>query len=141
MQFLKFEKFLDGIEFHIHKNINDTDKSEIFKENQGLLDNFVNILKDLIEVFDCAPKYIHIFYDTSNLMAFNQDYKLFFNFKIYLNLYKTYPKFDALTYWYMVICHGLAHKLVADHNDDYTVSLYIYIATFLYYNNFYFFFL
>jgi len=123
VQFLKFEGFLDGIEFHIHKNINDTDKSKIFKKYQGLLDNFVNILNDLIKVFECAPKHIHVFYDTSNLMTFNQDYKLFFNFKIYLDLYETNPKFDALTYWYMVICHKLAHKLVEKHNDDCTYHL------------------
>lgn len=117
---LKFEKFLDGIEFHIPKDI---DKSEIFSRHQNSLNHFAKIIKDLIEVFDCAPKFIRIFYDKSNLMAFNQDRALFFNFKIYLDLYKIEPTIDAMTYWYMVICHELAHKFVNDHNSEHEVSI------------------
>ncbi|RIA98236.1 hypothetical protein C1645_750373 [Glomus cerebriforme] len=118
---LKFEKFLDGIEFHIPKDI---DKSEIFSRHQNSLNHFAKIIKDLIEVFDCVPKFIRIFYDKSNLMAFNQDRALFFNFKIYLDLYKIEPTIDAMTYWYMVICHELAHKFVNDHNSEHEVSVF-----------------
>lgn len=107
------------MEFHIPENIN---KSEIFPKHQDSLDRFVNILKYLTEVFECAPKIICVFYDNSNLMAFNKDRVLFFNFKIYLDLYKNESTIDAITYWYMMICHELAHKFVDDHNSEHEVS-------------------
>ena len=58
-------------------------------------------------------------------MAFNQDHKLFFNFKIYLYLYKTESTIDSMTYWYMVICHELAHKFVDHHNTEHEVSIFL----------------
>ncbi|CAG8483552.1 3154_t:CDS:10 [Funneliformis caledonium] len=112
---LQFEKFLDGIEFYIPKDMKD--KSAI-TSNQSLKP-FANLLKDLIEVFECPPKFIHAFYDNSNLITYNEGSALFFNFKIYIDLYKADPKFDAKTYWYMVICHALAHKFVEGHNSEY----------------------
>ncbi|CAG8554349.1 7584_t:CDS:2 [Funneliformis mosseae] len=112
---LQFEKFLDGIEFYIPKEMKD--KSAI-TSNQSL-NRFSNLLKDLIEVFECPPKFIHAFYDNSNLITFNEGSALFFNFKIYIDLYKADPKFDAMTYWYTVICHALAHKFVEGHNSEY----------------------
>jgi len=43
----------------------------MISSNQDSLDHFVNILKDLINVFEYVPKFINVFYDNFNLIAFN----------------------------------------------------------------------
>ncbi|GES82823.1 hypothetical protein GLOIN_2v1661590 [Rhizophagus clarus] len=112
---------LHGIELYVPKG---ADKSEILSLSLGpSLLRFINILKDLVEVFGLAPKAIHIFIDkNSNSIAFNRDRSLFFNLRFFLGLHdeqcKTKPTSDAMTYWYMTFCHELAHNFVHPHNSE-----------------------
>jgi hypothetical protein len=117
---------LQGIELYIPNGAN---KSEIFSQSLSApLTRFVIILKDLVEVFELAPKAIHIFYDNnSSTIAFNRDKALFFNFKFYLGLHDEQCKngitSDAMTYWFMTFCHELAHNFVSPHNSEHEVSV------------------
>ncbi|CAG8723512.1 10741_t:CDS:2, partial [Racocetra persica] len=108
----------DGIELYIEKNL---DHSEIFRT--PALTRFINILKDLCEVFAIPQSAIHIFYDiTSNSIAFNRGKALFFNFRFYLGLHdeveSSRPSIDTISYWFMTFCHELAHNFVGPHNSE-----------------------
>jgi hypothetical protein len=85
------------------------------------------MLKSLADVFELAPKDIHIFYDgTSNSIAFNRNRELFFNLKFYRELHdeecKIIPTINAMTYWFMMFCHELAHNFIQHHNSEHEVS-------------------
>jgi hypothetical protein len=93
-----------------------------------------------VEVFELAPKAIHVFIDNnSNSIAFNRDKSLFFNLKFFLGLHdeqcKTKPTSDAMTYWYMTFCHELAHNFIHPHNSEHEVSIIIKINIFLFNKN------
>ncbi|KAF0389336.1 putative hatpase domain protein [Gigaspora margarita] len=115
---LNFVGVDNGIELYIEKGSNG---SEIFKT--PALTRFINILKDLGEVFGVPQNSIHIFYDTtSNSIAFNRGKALFFNFRFYLGLHdeieSNKPSADTILYWFMTFCHELAHNFVGPHNSE-----------------------
>ncbi|CAB4394674.1 unnamed protein product [Rhizophagus irregularis] len=103
----------------------DVDQSEILSQSRIVpLSKFIYILKDLANVFEVTPKVIHIFYDNSkNSIAFNRDRSLFFNLKFYLELHeqtcKNKPTIDAMTYWFTIYCHVLAHNFIQRHNSEF----------------------
>ncbi|PKY40926.1 hypothetical protein RhiirA4_454398 [Rhizophagus irregularis] len=103
----------------------DVDQSEILSQSRIVpLSKFIYILKDLANVFEVTPKVIHIFYDNSkNSIAFNRDGALFFNLKFYLELHeqtcKNKPTIDAMTYWFTIYCHVLAHNFIQLHNPEF----------------------
>ncbi|CAG8694418.1 12269_t:CDS:2, partial [Acaulospora morrowiae] len=109
------------IELYIAKGL---DPSEITSGARSKsLTRFVNILRDLCEVFELQPKAVHIFYDNnSNSIAFNRGRALFFNFRFYLGLHNDedsdVTSSETLTYWYMTFCHELAHNFIAPHNSE-----------------------
>ncbi|CAI2174465.1 1539_t:CDS:10 [Funneliformis geosporum] len=110
---------LQGIELYVPKGQSEM----LYQSCFDPLNRFVNILKDLVIVFDLAPKAIHVFYDNNaSSIAFNRDKALFFNLKFYLGLHdeecKTKPTSDAMTYWFMTFCHELAHNFIPLHNSE-----------------------
>ncbi|CAB4394670.1 unnamed protein product [Rhizophagus irregularis] len=102
----------------------DVDQSEILSQSRiAPLSQFIYMLKDLADVL-VTPKAIHIFYDNSvNSIAFNRDGALFFNLKFYLELHeqkcKTKPTIDAMTFWFTIYCHVLAHNFIQLHNSEF----------------------
>jgi hypothetical protein len=92
------------------------------------LTRFINILKDLANIFGIIPtKVIHVFYDdNSTSIAFNYNRYLFFNLKFYIGYHDIEcllrPTVNAMTYWFMTFCHELAHNYVKHHNADHEVS-------------------
>ncbi|RGB34624.1 hypothetical protein C1646_143658 [Rhizophagus diaphanus] len=87
------------------------------------LNHFIDILRDIANVFELVPKVVHIFYDNnSNSIAFNRDGALFFNFSYYIALHgqdcKFRPTNNAMTYWFMTFCHELAHNFVVNHSSE-----------------------
>jgi len=107
----------------------DVDRSEILSQSRAApLNHFVNILKDLGEVFDLSPEAIHVFYDNcTGSIAFNRNRALFFNLKFYIVLHddecKIKPTTDAMSYWFMTICHELAHNFVSLHDSIHEVGI------------------
>ncbi|GES95293.1 hypothetical protein GLOIN_2v1834046 [Rhizophagus clarus] len=104
------------------------------------LRQFIDMLKSLANVFGLAPKDIHIFYDDiSNSIAFNHNRELFFNLKFYHELHEEECKnkltVDAMTYWFMMFCHELAHNFIQHHNSDheycFVLITKIYMSNFL----------
>ncbi|GES75147.1 hypothetical protein GLOIN_2v1492018 [Rhizophagus clarus] len=80
------------------------------------------MLKDLADVFGIPTEHIHIYYDNStSSIAFNNNGALFFNLKVYIILHdekcKIKPTIYAMTYWFMTLCHELAHNIILPHNS------------------------
>ena len=97
----------------------------------------INHKSCLNHVFEVTPKAIHIFYDSSvNSIALNRDGALFFNLKFYLELHeqkcKTKPTIDAMTYWFTIYCHVLAHNFIQLHNSEFEVSINLFKKFFIF---------
>jgi hypothetical protein len=91
-------------------------------ERSGL-EVFSTLLLDLSSLFNLSPQSIHIFYDSAGrTSAFNQNGALFFNYHYFRTLHKDTwetsrgTKIEALAYWWITLCHELAHNLVKEHS-------------------------
>ncbi|GBB91210.1 hypothetical protein RclHR1_01840007 [Rhizophagus clarus] len=107
-----------GVELHIPESL-----TQLSQELNDPLNQFIDMLKSLVDVFGLAPKDIHVFYDgISNSIAFNHNRELFFNLKFYYELHddecKNKPTIIAMTYWFMMFCHELAHNFIQYHNSE-----------------------
>ncbi|GBC47128.1 uncharacterized protein OCT59_002225 [Rhizophagus irregularis] len=108
----------EGVELHIPE-----DSVQLPQAFNASLNQFIGILINLAAVFELTPKDIHVFYDeTSNSIAFNRNNELFFNLKFYCELHdeecKNKPTINAMTYWFMMICHELSHNFIQHHNSE-----------------------
>jgi hypothetical protein len=98
-------------------------KDAFFAVESAAINTFSYILLDLGSIFKLAPSTLHIFYDSSSsTIAFNQNGALFFNYFYYKSLHAATwetsrgTKMDALAYWWITMCHELAHNLVSEHS-------------------------
>ncbi|MCJ1385120.1 hypothetical protein MMC17_008239 [Xylographa soralifera] len=97
-------------------------KDKFIAENSAALDAFASVLIDCADTLALSRSSIHLFQDNgSSTIAFNQSQALFFNYRYFENLHLPRvlqnSKTDAIIYWFVVLCHELAHNLVADHSS------------------------
>ncbi|KAA6409490.1 MAG: hypothetical protein FRX48_07044 [Lasallia pustulata] len=112
-----------GIKLFLSNNI--VDRNKFMAENSSALNAFAAILLECASAFALARNTIHIFYDeVGSTIAFNSKKALFCNYRYFENLHlpdvQQGNKADALVYWFVVLCHELAHNLVADHSADHS---------------------
>jgi hypothetical protein len=120
----------------------------LLQSNIVSLNRFIDILKDLVDVFQLSLKDISIFYDKNiSTIAFNRNRKMFFNLRFYLGLHdedcKIKPTSNVMTYWFMIFCHELAHNFIQQHSSEHEVSstkIFIFIFIYFLYNIKFFFF-
>jgi Protein of unknown function (DUF3684) len=115
-----------GIKLFIPNDIV-THKSELIKANQNGLDTFSFLLLDLASIFGVPGANLHIFLDpASQSIAFNLNGALFFNYhyfnKLHLPTYETSrdKTIDAIAYWWVTLCHELAHNLCKTHSAEHS---------------------
>lgn len=118
-----------GIKIFLINSI--VDRNKFMAENSSALNAFASILLDCAGVFALARNTVHIYYDeVGSTIAFNQNRALFCNYRYFENLHLPHVqqgnKANALVYWYVVLCHELAHNLVADHSADHSFYTYVY---------------
>ncbi|CEG67361.1 hypothetical protein RMATCC62417_03805 [Rhizopus microsporus] len=111
-----------GMEFYVHRTIQGDDVLEQYGQAMA---KFTSILNDLSKVFGLQLATIQIFYDKEGpTIAFNLSGSLFMNLRYYLALHESQTedeavkRKEALIYWFMTICHELAHNFVADHSSE-----------------------
>ncbi|MCJ1285547.1 hypothetical protein MMC26_004888 [Xylographa opegraphella] len=97
-------------------------KDRFIAQNSTALDAFASVLIDCADTFALSRSSIHLFQDDgSSTIAFNLNQALFFNYRYFENLHLPNVlhgnKADAMVYWFVVLCHELAHNLVADHSS------------------------
>ncbi|KAE9976820.1 hypothetical protein BLS_001825 [Venturia inaequalis] len=107
--------------FFPNKTISSSD-AFLHSEIPGL-EVFSTLLLSVSNLFGLSPTVIHIFHVTDgNTIAFNKAGALFFNYHYFATLHKKNwetshgSKIDSLAYWYMTLCHELAHNLVVEHS-------------------------
>ena len=109
-----------GINIYLSNTM--ADKNKFMEERSSALESFAAILIDCADTIALARKSLHIFHDhQSNTIAFNHNKALFFNYRYFEDLHfanvRKGKKSEAIIYWFVVLCHELAHNLVADHSS------------------------
>ncbi|KAI9808762.1 MAG: hypothetical protein M1825_003914 [Sarcosagium campestre] len=104
------------------------DGAGFVRSNATRLNAFVKVLDECADIFKLPPSTLNIFYDpASSSIAFNAQGSLFCNYLFFEQLH--WPAFaaaedntiaartEALVYWWVTLCHELAHNLVEDHSS------------------------
>ena len=117
-----------GIKIFLSNNV--ADRTKFISANSSALNAFASVLLDCAGLFSLARNTIHIFYDeVGSTIAFNQNRALFCNYRYFENLHlpdvQQGRKANALVYWYVVLCHELAHNLVPEHSADHSFYTYV----------------
>ena len=106
------------------------DKNKFIAQNSTALDAFASVLIDCADTLALSRSSIHLFQDDgSSTIAFNHNQALFFNYRYFENLHLPSVlqgnRPDAIIYWFVVLCHELAHNLVADHSAAHSYYTYV----------------
>ena len=90
------------------------------------LAEFVVVLVEVAKVFELPPQTINIFHDEQGAsIAFNSNGSLFCNLRYYIQLHSAEMatpegKVEAMAYWWITLCHELAHNLVSQHDSQHS---------------------
>ncbi|KAL2863011.1 histidine kinase-like ATPase domain-containing protein [Aspergillus lucknowensis] len=102
-----------------------SDRSSFLAQNSTGLNLFGSVLLDCADIFSLKPQTLSIFYDpSSKVIGFNKGGSIFCNFNFFQKLHEktllqnsTPDRSEAMVYWWVILCHELAHNLVADHSS------------------------
>lgn len=106
--------------------------SQFLQQNIGGLNAFADLLKATGEVFSLSTRILNIFFETGGkTIAFNRNGSIFCNYLYFKQLHEHQVQAsdaaasqagfdDALVYWWVILCHELAHNLVADHSSNHS---------------------
>ncbi|KAI9934128.1 hypothetical protein MW887_005201 [Aspergillus wentii] len=102
-----------------------TDRSAFLAKNSTAINLFATMLIDCAGVFSLRVDALGVFYDPgSKTIAFNRAGSIFCNYFYFQQLHEkellqsqSPDKTDALVYWWVILCHELAHNLVGDHSS------------------------
>ncbi|KAL1954787.1 hypothetical protein VTO42DRAFT_735 [Malbranchea cinnamomea] len=113
----------NGIKLFFARSLQD--RSKYLETQASGLDAFSAILADCASIFLVGMESINIFYDPgSKTIAFNRQGSLFCNYTYFRQLHLEHmlkgQRTDALVYWFVVLCHELAHNLVEEHNSHHS---------------------
>lgn len=94
---------------------------------------FIKLLTEICHVFEIPSHLMHIFFEESGTIGFNRGKALFMNIKFFFALHCTSDEDNsqAYIYWYMVICHELAHNFIAAHDAAHENYLSSFAETYL----------
>lgn len=124
-----------------------SDPEAFLGQNEGGLEIFASLLLSLAGVFGLEGRTLHIFTDPhGQTIAFNRSGSLFANYRFFAQLhlaglqispagandpaaYQT-ARAQALIYWWVTLCHELAHNLVGDHGSDHSYYCEQFVAQF-----------
>ncbi|KAI5461412.1 hypothetical protein BGZ63DRAFT_424301 [Mariannaea sp. PMI_226] len=118
----------NGMKIFVAKDLS-ADVAKFLSANTAKLNTFATLLVEIGNIYQLAPKVLHIFYDeVGGTIAFNTGGSIFCNFRFFLQLHATQldgprpgeAKAEAATWWWVVLAHELAHNLVSPHNSDHS---------------------
>ncbi len=111
---------------HIFVSPSITDTSPFLVKNTPGLTVFASLLKDVASVFALDFSSLNIFYDNGKSIAFNRQGSIFCNYLYFQQLHEERllsgdgDRTDAMLYWWVTLCHELAHNLVSDHSAEHS---------------------
>lgn len=112
--------------FRLYLSRDHKDPNAFLRENRDAIANFVFVLQEVANVFELPAKTINIYHDFKGAaIAFNSNGSLFCNLRYFLQLHagamsSSEGKVEAMAYWWITLCHELAHNLVKDHSSDHS---------------------
>ncbi|KAF2861246.1 hypothetical protein K470DRAFT_257159 [Piedraia hortae CBS 480.64] len=98
--------------------------SKFLHANHTSLQLFTQILTQAAGVLTIPPEAVNIFHDESGgTIAFNSSGSLFCNLRVFRTLHEEGMRTqegrrNALVYWWVTLCHELAHNLVREHSTQ-----------------------
>ena len=107
-----------------------SNSSQFLQQHAAGLTSFANLLRSVGEVFSVNPRTLNIFFETSGkTIGFNRNGSIFCNYRYFEQLHErtiasqgisgeAYA--EAIVYWWVILCHELAHNLVGDHSSDHS---------------------
>ena len=119
-----------GMQVYLDQSIGDDDAPSFVEQNVQGLNLFESVLLESAHVFNLRKDSIHIYYDTKGeAIAFNRSGAIFCNYRYFLQLHLpgmlnpdsfTPSEINAMVYWWVTICHELAHNIVQDHSSNHS---------------------
>ncbi|KIV91504.1 hypothetical protein PV10_06036 [Exophiala mesophila] len=108
-----------GIQMYVPPNV---EGSGFLREHSAGLTRFATLLNSVGEIFSLDPRTLNIFMEPSGkTIAFNRNGSVFCNYRYYRDLHEgKADQADALVYWFVILCHELAHNLVGDHSSEHS---------------------
>ena len=96
------------------------DKGVLLNKIYSKFIEFSKIISELLDnVFVISKNCINIFYDNeSNVVGFNSNNSIFLNLRCHEQL--NYGNISPKKYWFIVICHELAHNEEISHNSKFS---------------------
>lgn len=102
-----------------------TDRSAFLVNNRAGINIFASIILDCGSIFAMRADSLSIFYDPGGkTIAFNRAGSIFCNYFYFQQLHEqpllqgpNPDRTDAIVYWWVILCHELAHNLVGDHSS------------------------
>ncbi|GLI81444.1 hypothetical protein PoHVEF18_009825 [Penicillium ochrochloron] len=102
-----------------------TDRSAFLANNRTGINLFASVLLDCGSIFSMRADSLSIFYDPGGkTIAFNRAGSIFCNYFYFQQLQEQSllqsanpDRTDAIVYWWVILCHELAHNLVEDHSS------------------------
>ncbi|KAJ5326304.1 uncharacterized protein N7506_009406 [Penicillium brevicompactum] len=100
------------------------DRSSFLATNRAGFNLFASVLLDCGSIFSMRADSLSIFYDPGGkTIAFNRAGSIFCNYFYFQTLQEkallqqSTDRTDAIVYWWVILCHELAHNLVGDHSS------------------------
>lgn len=114
----------NGIKLYLARS--HPDSNNFLQAHRQALAEFVVVLVEVAKVFELPPQTINIFHDEQGAsIAFNSNGSLFCNLRYYIQLHSAEMataegKVEAMAYWWITLCHELAHNLVSQHDSQHS---------------------
>jgi len=101
------------------------ERTSFLANNQAGLNLFASIILDCGSIFSMRADSLSIFHDPGGkTIAFNRAGSIFCNYFYFQQLHEqsllqsaSPDRTDAIVYWWVILCHELAHNLVGDHSS------------------------
>jgi hypothetical protein len=109
------------------------DRSAFLAQNKGGISLFASTLVDCASIFALQVDILSVFYEPGEkTIAFNRAGSIFCNYFYFQHLHEkavvqspSRDRTDALVYWWVILCHELAHNLVGDHSSAHSYYRYV----------------
>ncbi|EAW08638.1 histidine kinase-like ATPase domain-containing protein [Aspergillus clavatus NRRL 1] len=102
-----------------------SDRSAFLSQNNAGINLFASMLIECASVFSLRVDTLSVFYDPGGkTIAFNRAGSIFCNYFYFQQLHEkellqnqAADRSEAMVYWWVILCHELAHNLVGDHSS------------------------
>ncbi|KAI5358223.1 Putative histidine kinase/HSP90-like ATPase superfamily [Septoria linicola] len=114
----------NGIKLYLDRT--NQDPNAFLQTHREAIALFVFTLSEVAKIFEVSTQTIHVFHDLSGAsIAFNSSGSIFCNLRYFMQLHMPdmatpEGKVEALAYWYITLCHELAHNLVSNHDSNHS---------------------